>query len=132
VEQVTAALELVREFDAVTLDLEALVERIIGPGVRELPLVLEPQRPQRQRSDLKPMARAAHELKFAPPAHGSRLVVMILNSVRRFLARPSSVSLGALGSLWPAPRVSSRSSPIPPSTRYCLTLSARALDSSRL
>src|SRR5688572_19883314 len=65
------------------------------------------------------------------PAHGSG-VSMILNSTRRFAARPSSVSLLAIGLSGPKPRAWRRSTAMPLSVRYLTTACARRWLRSRL
>jgi len=54
------------------------------------------------------------------------------STTRRFLARPSSSSLGAAGARGPTPRASSRSPAIPRATSASLTALARRLERSRL
>ena len=52
-------------------------------------------------------------------------VSAILNSVRRFWARPSSVAFGAIGFSWPKPTAKTRFGSMPFETRYFLMVSAR-------
>ena len=51
------------------------------------------------------------------------------NSTRRFLARPSSVELSAMGLFWPRPLAERRLRSMPISTRRATTASARASES---
>src|SRR5262252_4116538 len=81
-----------------------------------------------------PQGRALHR---SQPAAGYRsvprdhfLVTMI--SARRFLARPSAVSLGAMGCSWPNPTASTREESTPRATSRLRMASEREVDRARL
>ncbi len=67
-----------------------------------------------------------------PRPRGAGHCVSSLNSMRRFLALPAFVLLGAIGSSGPAPRVSMRLASTPASVRYFFTEAARRADRSTL